>query len=493
MKLKIIRENNKICLLEWKDVPHSTEYIIQGLTPLFTYETIRKIDDRTALIFKDSSNIGYRIAYTHYGTVIEYSNTVMVCAGQEYRARIEPYWVKTSNGEAVSLRSDKLYDLYEVYVDAKLQYTTQDPIIFSKPNCYYTVVGYKDEGYSACCNIQAPVRINTEGRSIRLTIGIPVYNTGEFLDRALGSILASSFQDFEIILVDDSTDKKTTSICEWYKENYDFITGIHREGRPGICSARNYALDHARGEWFAFVDADDIVHPLMFEKLMNAAEEYDTDIAISQVVIRNDYESSEYLLCSDPELPVIEKSYSEILNDDKKRMYFVGLWNKLVKTNIARKVRFLDDKPYYEDIAYTLAMYSYIDRFILVKDAYYIWDKRKRLTVGTSSEEVKGLKNIDAWKYYLVAYTECLRQGNQDSEVADVYKLYILSGLLKKYQEIKQYKEVEELFAGVIKYLLEEYKFPIGSLNNPPLEREAEKLRGNRIPALPVERMWDNE
>ena len=79
--------------------------------------------------------------------------------------------------------------------------------------------------------------------------------------------------------------------------------------------------------------------------------------------------------------------------NNENNIYFVAVWNKIVKLEVAKQVKFPTDFPndivLYEDSAYTPTLYSYIDKFAICRDSYYIWDKRKQKTIGTASTMYK--------------------------------------------------------------------------------------------------------
>ena len=103
-----------------------------------------------------------------------------------------------------------------------------------------------------------------------ISVIVPVYKAEAFLHDCVESILSQTFQDFEIILVDDGSPDKCGEICEEYAAKYDCVSVIHQENR-GQATARNHAMTLAKGEWICFVDSDDLIHPQMLEMLFQAA------------------------------------------------------------------------------------------------------------------------------------------------------------------------------------------------------------------------------
>lgn len=117
----------------------------------------------------------------------------------------------------------------------------------------------------------------------KISVIVPVYKAEAYLADCVESILSQSFQDFEVILVNDGSPDNCGRICEAYAERYDCICVIHQENQ-GQAAARNHALLHARGEWICFVDSDDLIHPRMLELLYAAVVKNSAPIAMCGLV-----------------------------------------------------------------------------------------------------------------------------------------------------------------------------------------------------------------
>lgn len=111
---------------------------------------------------------------------------------------------------------------------------------------------------------------------MRLSIIIPIFNTGKYLTSCLESILSQRFSDFELLLVDDGSTDESGRICDEFAEKDPRVVVMHQEN-GGACSARNRGIDNAQGEFIVFVDADDLVTNVHFEHLM----ESDADMVVT--------------------------------------------------------------------------------------------------------------------------------------------------------------------------------------------------------------------
>lgn len=112
-----------------------------------------------------------------------------------------------------------------------------------------------------------------------ISIIVPVYKTERFLSACISSILAQTFTDFELILVDDGSPDSCPALCDAAAAKDSRIRVIHQKNR-GLSVARNAGLDAAEGEWIAFVDSDDTIMPDFCAKLYHAAQEAGAQMAV---------------------------------------------------------------------------------------------------------------------------------------------------------------------------------------------------------------------
>ena len=116
-----------------------------------------------------------------------------------------------------------------------------------------------------------------------ISIIIPAYNVEGFLKECLDSIVKQSFDDYEVILVDDGSTDSSPIICDQYAERYSNVHVIHKEN-GGVSSARNVALDIAVGQWIWFVDADDYISSDSFDLLYKTIKSHDCDTVFSGLI-----------------------------------------------------------------------------------------------------------------------------------------------------------------------------------------------------------------
>lgn len=120
-----------------------------------------------------------------------------------------------------------------------------------------------------------------------LSIIVPVYKVEPYLRRCIDSILAQTFRDFELILIDDGSPDHCGAICDEYAAKDSRIIVIHQKNQ-GVSAARNAGLDIARGTYLGFVDSDDWIEPEMYETMLATAKEKQVDVVVCGIQYRAD-------------------------------------------------------------------------------------------------------------------------------------------------------------------------------------------------------------
>lgn len=253
-------------------------------------------------------------------------------------------------------------------------------------------------------------------QSPEISIIVPVYKVEKYLSKCVDSILAQTFTDFELILVDDGSPDSCGKICDEYALKDSRIKVIHKEN-GGLSDARNAGIAVAKGEYLGFVDSDDYIAPDMYELLYRLIRENDADISICDAVLVDEETEVNYV---DSEKKYILERESALKEMIFKRLFAVNAWNKLYKKELFSDTLY-PKGMLYEDLAIT----------------YKLIDKTKRLVY------------IPAKKY---AYVQ--RKGsimNQTGYKVKVDKVLIVREMIEHFNMRSCFTE---LFAGMIRYLL---------------------------------------
>lgn len=201
-----------------------------------------------------------------------------------------------------------------------------------------------------------------------ISVIVPVYNSEKYLRRCIDSVLAQTYSDLKLILIDDGSTDNSGRICEEYAATDDRIVVLHQENK-GQAVARNAGLDYVfekdNSEWVSFIDSDDYVSPLFFSTLIVGAKESNSRISIC-----NSTSKAENICCT-----VKEPTARLISTDDYYSTYnYTSVpWGKIIHKELLKNKRFPDKRKYEDEflvykvlfqceyIAYTDApMYYYL-------------------------------------------------------------------------------------------------------------------------------------
>ncbi len=158
---------------------------------------------------------------------------------------------------------------------------------------------------------------------MKVSIIVPVYNIDEkILRECLDSVVQQTISDYEVIIVDDGSEKKCADVCDEYGTKYDFVKVIHQLNQ-GVSVARNYGIDIAQGKYIQFVDADDWLEKDATEKYYQFAEEHHLDIMLSSCVVEGGMEPQAVLenrIMFESEIRALQLT---ILNNNPE---YLGMW-----------------------------------------------------------------------------------------------------------------------------------------------------------------------
>ncbi len=177
---------------------------------------------------------------------------------------------------------------------------------------------------------------------IYLSIIVPCYNIEKYLRDCVDSILAQTFTDFELILVDDGSTDSTGKICDEYAKKDKRVQVIHKKN-GGLVNARKAGLNHAGGKYACYVDGDDFINPDMYERLCGYAKDTGADMVIGDFYCAGENEtqnvSSRFEKGFYDKAALEEKIYPYMLCD---KVYFrpgfrAAIWSKIYKRELLIK------------------------------------------------------------------------------------------------------------------------------------------------------------
>lgn len=236
-----------------------------------------------------------------------------------------------------------------------------------------------------------------------LTVVVPVYNAEKYLDTVLNCLVNQTYENKEIILVDDGATDSSPRICDEYSEKYDYIRVIHKEN-GGVHTARNTGLEAANGEYVSFIDSDDWMDYDFYEVFMDALMETQSDFAACGY--KTEYcKKFELGYKSDvkPIVTTVEGAYNCLSSIDSGTTAMAGfVWNKVFKKSVIGELRFRSDIPICDDLFFVYEFAAkankgcYIDR-TMYHYRYVADGLSKKSPMQRYVNCLRGMKRLCEW------------------------------------------------------------------------------------------------
>lgn len=243
-----------------------------------------------------------------------------------------------------------------------------------------------------------------------ISIIIPVYKVEKYLEKCLQSVIHQTYQNLQIIVIDDGSPDNCGKICDQYAKLDSRIEVIHKENE-GLSAARNLGISKAKGKYIGFVDSDDWISEHMYEHMHQIITEKKADVCICNFynVIENEnkIKNANKGIQEYNKLQILK----EVLLDKKIQSY---AWNKLYKRELFKDIEYPVGKKY-EDIGTT----------------FYILEKCSKIAVSGSPE------------YYYITRGDSIVNNNTEGTVIDYISLISdrYDYIDKKYKELKKYND----------------------------------------------------
>lgn len=204
-----------------------------------------------------------------------------------------------------------------------------------------------------------------------ISVIVAAYNIEAYLPRCLDSLLMQSYQELEIIVVDDGSKDHTGTICDQYAQKDSRIQVIHQENQ-GLSGARNTGLSIAKGDYIGYVDGDDWIEPEMYQEMLETCEEEKAQIAVcayrkiregNQQIEQTEFSGRKYVLTRQEALDIY-------ICDNKPFHIYNSVWSKLFRKDLIEGIRFPLGKKS-EDIMYTTKALANTNCCVFLDAPYY--------------------------------------------------------------------------------------------------------------------------
>jgi len=279
-----------------------------------------------------------------------------------------------------------------------------------------------------------------------ISVIVTAYNIEDYLPKCMDSLLAQTYSNMEIIVVDDGSVDGTGKICDEYASKNEKIRVIHKEN-GGPSSARNAGLKIANGEYIGYVDGDDWIEPDMYQDMLKACEDTGAQIAIC--TYKEVGEGSKEV---HPTGNVIELSRDEAMDfyisGHPQYHIYHSVWSKLFRREVIKDIAFQEGRKS-EDIMYTTWALTKASKCVFLDTAYYnyrmdredsimhtkigerrfrdeipFWKEQMGYLEGIGMHELVGKASYEFYKRMLYYYIDFRQTGMKKQAVE-------LAGLLK--------------------------------------------------------------
>lgn len=241
-----------------------------------------------------------------------------------------------------------------------------------------------------------------------VSIIIPVYNVKDFLCESIDSAIHQTYQNLEIIIIDDGSTDGSGKICDEYQSKDNRIHVIHQVNK-GLSGARNTGLDHMHGDYVAFLDSDDAFLPEMIETMVKESIRNSADIVVCG-----------FYRCKTTEHMAISQAYKtsrpkqQLTTSQTALKYLIdnrisiNVWSKLYKRSIFDGSRFLEGYNH-EDLILTPYLIEKADKVMILEAPFVLYRNRENNITSSVNE-----KNINDWLYAIRLWEEFAEKRTPD-------------------------------------------------------------------------------
>lgn len=289
-----------------------------------------------------------------------------------------------------------------------------------------------------------------------ISVIVPIYKVEKYLCRCIDSILAQTYTDFELILVDDGSPDNCGNICDEYAKKDQRIRVIHKKN-GGVSSARNSALEVACGEYLTFCDSDDSYSPEWLSNLKDTIIQYSAD-----VVVGNYCKISESNICdkiSEHEVGIYELP----LMRDKIQYCFVQIfghkhgwevWSRLFRASIVKEngIRFCETcENFAEDLGFVLEYAMYAKRVVSIQESGYNYLTRSGSMMDLTNGVVK-LNAANEVSLHLADRYKGLLKKEKEAIILPIFHFLVMSYEYRKVIWNNQYSNLSEMLKDIKRY-----------------------------------------
>ena len=295
----------------------------------------------------------------------------------------------------------------------------------------------------------------------KISIIIPAYNVENYIEKCINSVLQQTYNNIEIIIVDDGSTDSTGKICDKYKSEYVNIQVIHQKN-AGLPAARNTGLNFATGDYIGFIDSDDYIYEDMYEVLVDNITKMNADIAMVQFCYEVNGEKVYKPSTDEVEVFNTSEAIIELIKDKKIHNF---AWNKLYNAELWKKHKFKEGRVY-EDFEVMYKVFLDCKKIVYIDSIKYVYVQRENSIMHKPISQY----SLDRLNAVMERYNYIKTTQNKDLQFYNSYALAV--NMIVIYRSISLY-DYDDIYDEFMKYfelfmdIIQKYEFRIRKLLTP--------------------------
>lgn len=257
-----------------------------------------------------------------------------------------------------------------------------------------------------------------------VSIIVPIYNVEKYLEKCILSLLSQTYKNIEILLIDDGSTDTSPLIVDQYAMKSNKIRVFHK-ANGGLSDARNYGIQHSKGQYLFFLDSDDWIKPKTIEILYNNLIHYNADVSEAQYVQVDD---ENYVINEDNKKVHLLNNIDASINLRNYHLNQIVAWNKMYKKECFSSIRFPVGKIHEDEFTTYKILYN-ANKIVVTEQALFYYRKTPNSIINREITR-KRLDILDAYDEAINFYSE--KKEKKLLYLTLLNYLYILIDLNKK-------------------------------------------------------------
>ncbi len=287
-------------------------------------------------------------------------------------------------------------------------------------------------------------------KKYKYSLIVPVFNAEKYLDKCISSILNQTYDNIEVILVDDGSTDYSLDICKNY-EKRDKRVKVISQKNGGVSNARNNALNNITGDFLSFIDSDDYIEEKTVEIINDILEKYQVDLVKFSYVNEIGFLKKRYGFCAEINKKIERKDYDSLYFNALKNDDLANVCNTYISRHLIEGLSFNEKLSYSEDRTFMIELFLKSNSIFFIDDCLYHYVVNPKSASHKRGSEV-GRKKLDDYlaSFILISKSIFNRVGVLPTLLKPVEN--ILDDYISNYNKLSNYKNYKKLVNEIFDY-----------------------------------------